>query len=202
MLSDPRLMEASQEVTGTTPEEIAQSADKKRSALEYLITKYAASSGSTSSTSDDADGAGEQGDDDEDDDDDDDDDENDTAVAAQGYSAGDVSAPGGVSMDTDARADSSSSSNSKALKPLRPRHVKLVVASLADNESFIRTNRGPVDRMIMYLKQFFAPHVHQHGEALDIRAHREGSMLTHSHETQYNFVLQSMMLWREIQGKK
>lgn len=80
--------------------------------------------------------------------------------------------------------------------------VRLVVASISDNFSFLRSNRGPVDRMIAYLKRYFNPHVTPANseESLTIRSGRNGSKLSHQHETQYYFVLQSLTLWREIMG--
>ena len=50
--------------------------------------------------------------------------------------------------------------------------------------------------MIEYLKEF----EQQTNEVdLSIRSGEEGSYLTHSHKTQFQFVLQSLLLWRQIQ---
>mmetsp|Transcript_4364 Transcript_4364/g.7676 ORF Transcript_4364/g.7676 Transcript_4364/m.7676 type:complete len:545 (-) Transcript_4364:2749-4383(-) len=80
--------------------------------------------------------------------------------------------------------------------------LRLVVASISDNISFLRSNRGPVDKMIHYLKAMFNPNVEPQNklESLRIIHGKDGSKLSHSHETQFYFVLQSLTLWREIMG--
>jgi len=85
---------------------------------------------------------------------------------------------------------------------LGPETLNLVISSISDNFSFLRSNRDPVDRLIFYLKKYFNPNVVPSvpEESLAIRGGKGGSKLTHSHETQYYFVLQSLTLWREIMG--
>jgi hypothetical protein len=80
--------------------------------------------------------------------------------------------------------------------------LQLVVSSVSDNASFLRSNRGPVDRMIHYLKAYFNPNVTPaaQAESLRIQAGVGGSKLSHSHEVQFYFCLQSLTLWREIMG--
>ncbi|KAG5187157.1 hypothetical protein JKP88DRAFT_271820 [Tribonema minus] len=70
--------------------------------------------------------------------------------------------------------------------------------SMCDNDSFLNSNRLPIDKMIAYLKRYFSPENIQEGYSLAIVAGEEGARLTHSHERQYNFALQSLTLWREI----
>jgi len=53
--------------------------------------------------------------------------------------------------------------------------------------------------MIGYLKKYFPPDRKEPGFSLSIRSGKDGSCLSHDHETQYRFVLQSLELWREIQ---
>jgi hypothetical protein len=77
--------------------------------------------------------------------------------------------------------------------------LNLVLESLSDSNSYILANRHPVDMMIGYLKKYFRPDRKEEGFSLSIRSGKEGSYLTHSHDTQYKFVLQSLELWREIQ---
>jgi len=53
--------------------------------------------------------------------------------------------------------------------------------------------------VIELLKSNFSPSSDREW-SLDIQRGRGGSMLTHNHRTQYTFVLQTLLLWREIMG--
>ena len=85
--------------------------------------------------------------------------------------------------------------------------VERVLASLEDANSYLVSNRDPVDRMLEYLGAFFsaaepsADDVEAAGgqASLAIAYGRGGSCLSHSHATQYEFVRQTLLLWREIQ---
>lgn len=77
--------------------------------------------------------------------------------------------------------------------------VETIVASISDHFAFQRFNREPVARMIGYLKAYFDP-ANDRECSLDIQRGRGGSCLSHSHRTQYTFVLQSLLLWHEIMG--
>merc|ERR1712217_540371 len=57
----------------------------------------------------------------------------------------------------------------------------------------------PCDRMIQFLKSCFNPNDDREW-SLEISRGRGGSCLSHGHKTQYTFVLQSLLLWREIMG--
>ncbi|CAJ1344561.1 unnamed protein product [Effrenium voratum] len=83
---------------------------------------------------------------------------------------------------------------------LTEERIETVVASISDFFAFLRFNREPVERMIEYLKAYFSPS--KEGDwSLEISRGRGGSCLSHSHRTQYTFVLQSLLLWREIMGR-
>eukprot|EP00913_Durusdinium_trenchii_P026195 g24575.t1 len=84
--------------------------------------------------------------------------------------------------------------------PKRPEErIETIVASISDYFAFLRFNREPVERMIEFLRQYFDPK--EPGKwSLDISRGRGGSCLSHTHKTQYTFVLQSLLLWREIMG--
>jgi hypothetical protein len=58
--------------------------------------------------------------------------------------------------------------------------------------------RDPIDKMIGYLRQHFPQTNPSEEESLGIVGGESGARLTHSHERQYGFVLQSLTLWREI----
>ena len=70
--------------------------------------------------------------------------------------------------------------------------------SIGDNHSFLTANRDPVEKMIEYLTHFFRPDRIEPGYDLSIAGGEGGARLSHSHEKQYFFVLQSLSLWREI----
>lgn len=60
-----------------------------------------------------------------------------------------------------------------------------------DNDSFLNSNRVPIDKMIAYLEQYFSPDTPGDDPySLAISAGEGGARLTHSHARQYNFALQ------------
>jgi len=77
----------------------------------------------------------------------------------------------------------------------------LILDSISDANSYLVSNRNPVDRIIYYLSHYFDPNNEGDKESgsLQIKFGKGGSKLSHSHSTQYTFVMQSLMLWREIQ---
>jgi len=78
--------------------------------------------------------------------------------------------------------------------------ILLIMDSISDANSYLVSNRNPVDRIIYYLSHYFDPE-NESGEdnSLQIKFGKGGSKLSHSHSTQYIFVMQSLILWREIQ---
>lgn len=52
--------------------------------------------------------------------------------------------------------------------------------------------------MIAYLQHYFKPSEVEPGFSLGISGGYEGARLTHNHQRQYNYALQSLTLWREI----
>ncbi|ORY32449.1 hypothetical protein BCR33DRAFT_684791 [Rhizoclosmatium globosum] len=76
--------------------------------------------------------------------------------------------------------------------------IKQCLYSIGDNHAFLRTNRDPCDKMIEYLKKYFHPDRSEGEYSLAIQAGRGGARLSHDHKKQYNYVLQSLTLWREI----
>jgi len=82
---------------------------------------------------------------------------------------------------------------------LTTENVESIVASISDHFAFQRFNREPCDRILGFLRTYFSPS--SDGEwSLEITRGRGGSCLSHTHRTQYTFVLQSLLLWREIMG--
>ncbi|MEW5306377.1 MAG: hypothetical protein WDW36_008845 [Sanguina aurantia] len=72
------------------------------------------------------------------------------------------------------------------------------IYSISDNAAYLLFNRDPIDRMIAYFTTAFAPKSFSPGGSLAISSGCEGARLTHNHERQYAYVLQSLTLWREI----
>ena len=52
--------------------------------------------------------------------------------------------------------------------------------------------------MIKYFKVYFRPNNYEEGFSLAIQGGREGARLTHNHERQYSYVLQSLTLWSAV----
>eukprot|EP00238_Polyblepharides_amylifera_P006470 CAMPEP_0196585418 /NCGR_PEP_ID=MMETSP1081-20130531/50565_1 /TAXON_ID=36882 /ORGANISM="Pyramimonas amylifera, Strain CCMP720" /LENGTH=678 /DNA_ID=CAMNT_0041906951 /DNA_START=96 /DNA_END=2132 /DNA_ORIENTATION=+ len=76
--------------------------------------------------------------------------------------------------------------------------IRHCMYSIADNDSYLRFNRDPVDQMITYLHTHFHADSYEEGLSLAISSGMEGARLTHNHQRQYRFVLQSLSLWRDI----
>lgn len=82
--------------------------------------------------------------------------------------------------------------------------IRQCLYSIGDNVSFLNANLKPVLDCIDLLKEFFDPAttatVASEGAtySLGIAEGRAGARLTHSHETQYHYVLQSLTLWANI----
>lgn len=70
--------------------------------------------------------------------------------------------------------------------------------SICDNNSFLNSNRVPIDKIIDYLTSHFAADKIEEGYSLSIVSGEDGARLSHSHERQYYFALQSLSLWREL----
>ena len=81
---------------------------------------------------------------------------------------------------------------------LNEERIKQCLYSISDNNSFLNSNRVPIDKMIDLLKEHFSPTIIEDGYSLAISDGIGGARLTHDHERHFNFALQSMTLWREI----
>lgn len=81
-----------------------------------------------------------------------------------------------------------------------PETIRQCLYSIGDNHAFLRTNRDPCDKMIVYLKKYFDPESPgtSPSQSLAIRSGRGGARLSHDHSRQYSYVLQSLTLWREV----
>eukprot|EP01033_Poteriospumella_lacustris_P014023 gene14023-10021_t len=93
--------------------------------------------------------------------------------------------------------------------------IRQCLYSIGDNVSFLNANLKPVLDCIELLKEYFDPASHTAASSsssasssasssssssysLGIAEGRAGARLTHSHETQYHYVLQSLTLWANI----
>jgi len=93
--------------------------------------------------------------------------------------------------------DSGSEDDSKNNGDLTEDEVEQCIYSLGDHSTYIRFNREPCDRLISLLREHFDP-VNPGSTSLSIQEGVDGARLSHDHERQYTFVLQSMTLWREV----
>jgi len=76
--------------------------------------------------------------------------------------------------------------------------IKLCLRSVGDNNSFLRSNCEPIHKLIESLKEYFNPLNPEQQYSLQIEEGREGARLSHTHQDQYEFVLQSLTLWKNI----
>lgn len=70
--------------------------------------------------------------------------------------------------------------------------------AITDNKSFLNSNLRPIQDCIALLKHYFAPDKVEPKYSLAIAAGDSGARLTHTHEMQFNYVLQSLTLWAII----
>jgi galactose-1-phosphate uridylyltransferase len=90
-------------------------------------------------------------------------------------------------------------SNKYSNKDISEETVRQCIYSISDNHAFLRANRDPCERMIELLKEHFDPTNSSGSKAnLSIRYGKGGARLTHDHQRQYAYVLQSLTLWKEI----
>lgn len=82
---------------------------------------------------------------------------------------------------------------------LSPDDIKLCLYSICDNNSFLNSNLLPIEQCIELLVQYFDPAARQDPKySLAISDGDAGARLSHSHNLQYNYVLQSLTLWSTI----
>eukprot|EP01125_Pyxidicula_operculata_P009456 TRINITY_DN3119_c1_g1_i4.p1 TRINITY_DN3119_c1_g1~~TRINITY_DN3119_c1_g1_i4.p1 ORF type:complete len:620 (-),score=166.80 TRINITY_DN3119_c1_g1_i4:204-1931(-) len=88
--------------------------------------------------------------------------------------------------------------NKYATEKLSRDDIMHCISSLTDAKSFLNSNAEPVQKMILYLTKYFNPSQSDSKYSLSISSGTNGARLSHSHKQQYFYVLQSLMLWREI----
>lgn len=76
--------------------------------------------------------------------------------------------------------------------------IQRALYSIGDNNSFLLTTRDPVEKVILYLKKYFNPHHIEENYSLAIQGGLDGARLTHAHDRQYYYCLQSLTLWKEV----
>ena len=80
--------------------------------------------------------------------------------------------------------------------------IQLCLDSLSDADAYLVSNRDPVEKTLKYLEKYFpASKPKDKNEDLSISVGLGGSCLSHSHPQQYEFVRQSLLLWKEIQSQ-
>ncbi|KAJ1825440.1 hypothetical protein LPJ56_002671, partial [Coemansia sp. RSA 2599] len=77
--------------------------------------------------------------------------------------------------------------------------IRQCLYSIGDNHAYLRFTRDSCERMIGYLSSMFVPKRAESDDlSLAILMGRNGARLTHSHESQYHYVMQTLTLWREM----
>ncbi|KAJ9453389.1 hypothetical protein DIPPA_52536 [Diplonema papillatum] len=76
--------------------------------------------------------------------------------------------------------------------------MEQLIYSIDDRNVYIMQNATPISEIIGLLKKFFSPEKPTEMNNLAITEGEEGSRLTHRHEKQYYFVLQSLSFWKNI----
>jgi len=76
--------------------------------------------------------------------------------------------------------------------------LKLCLRSIGDNNSFLRSNCQPIENLIELLKEYFDPENPEPNYSLNIEEGQYGARLTHTHKDQFEYVLQSLTLWKNI----
>lgn len=78
--------------------------------------------------------------------------------------------------------------------------IRLCLYSICDNNSFLNSNLLPIEDSIDLLEKYFSPTKTSKSpdSSLAIQEGAEGARLTHSHEMQYKYVLQSLTLWAAV----
>ncbi|EKX41270.1 hypothetical protein GUITHDRAFT_96082 [Guillardia theta CCMP2712] len=113
------------------------------------------------------------------------------------------SSEGGVQRSR-AELEADSSNKQKAIRSISERYandkiskeeIEYCLFSMGDFHAYLETNRRPVDEMIALLTANFDPNKAENPYSLEICS---GSKLSHTHSTQYTFVLQSLQLWRHV----
>lgn len=71
--------------------------------------------------------------------------------------------------------------------------------SIGDNNAYLRNARDPCDQMINYLHKYFSKdRTADRLSSLAIMDGNGGARLTHDHKRQFQYVFQSLALWREV----
>ncbi|ODV88883.1 hypothetical protein CANCADRAFT_32332 [Tortispora caseinolytica NRRL Y-17796] len=101
-------------------------------------------------------------------------------------------------------------------KKISKEQIRQCLYSIGDNHAYLRANQEPCEQMISYLTHYFSPDESSmktsflsaaseaiglsspDEDSLAIRYGRSGARLSHSHQKQYQYVLQSLSLWSMI----
>ena len=83
-------------------------------------------------------------------------------------------------------------------RKLPEEELKQCLYSIGDNNAYLHQARDPADKFITFLEDEFPLDDPSDATSLAIVGGEGGARLTHSHQRQYAFVLQSLTLWRAI----
>lgn len=85
-----------------------------------------------------------------------------------------------------------------ASRQLPEETLRSCLYAITDNNSFLNSNLRPIQDCIVLLKHYFSSDKAEPKYSLAIAAGSTGARLTHSHDMQFNYVLQSLTLWSII----
>ncbi|SBT82440.1 conserved protein, unknown function [Plasmodium ovale] len=94
--------------------------------------------------------------------------------------------------------DEYNENKSDELEYLTSEEIERCLHSLGDYNTHVKMFCEPCEIMIEYLKNYYDPYEKNSPYSLSIESGKQGSRLTHSHNRQYMYVLQTLYLWKEI----
>lgn len=179
LLEDDRLATATEEILSEPDknrEHTKMAIERKEKAVRFLVNKYSMESneGCRSSSSYNSYGS---------------------------YSYNNYNSNYNSSYNSGGSSSSSSSESSLDRVPTRMTadEVRLCLYSLSDNNSFLNTNKRPIEECQRLLEHHFSEtHDGDPETSLAIDVGDDGARLSHSHAMQFNYVKQSLALWAAI----
>eukprot|EP00400_MALV-I_sp_L67-5_P000762 gene762-1050_t len=78
--------------------------------------------------------------------------------------------------------------------------IEQCIYSLGDHATYLEFNRDPCVKMLRYLDHFFKEDEYEEGLSLAISSGRGGARLSHGHARQFQYVKQTLILWKHVLG--
>ncbi|KAF0974521.1 hypothetical protein FDP41_006553 [Naegleria fowleri] len=84
------------------------------------------------------------------------------------------------------------------MNDIEPEEIEMCLYSISDSSSYLRQAVYPVDTILQFFLNNFSRDHYEEGKSLAIQAGREGARLSHNHAIQFDFVYQTLMLWKNV----